>query len=338
MIKNSVILSIIVPVFNVQQYIDRCLRSLVNQTLKDIEIIIINDGSTDASLATCERYSKAHHNFYVYTKQNEGQGVARNFGLQKARGEFVCYVDSDDWIESNLCQDMVHILSTTNADFVNFGLDFVTTDGSVVKKICDFGVSELLGKEIFLKALVDDLILSTAWNKVYRRSFLSDNNIVFPRLRANEDIFFSRAVSFHAKKTNFVSKIYYHALVRPGSTSRQMSSEMFFISEKLMEYERVAFFSLVNQGRFEIYFCAHYVKLFSYLLIQAAFRISDPDDYRVCCNFLRKSDFYIFASRSEIRGVLRLKNRIMILLCFFPRILRALTNLMKKMGLGSAVY
>ena len=196
----------------------------------------------------------------------------------------------------------------------------------------------MIEDDIFLNSLIDNQVYSTSVNKIYRRAFLSDNNIFFPSLRANEDIYYSRAVSFYAKKTCFVSKVYYHALVRPGSTSRSISSQMFLLTDRLLGFERVAFHSLICRGRFEVYFGAHFVKLFSYLLVQAAFRIQDQIDYKFCCHYLEKSEFYVLASRSDVRTVLGFKNRVMIRLCFYPRLLRALAVCANKVGLGSIIY
>jgi glycosyltransferase involved in cell wall biosynthesis len=332
---NSPIISIIVPVYNTADFLKKCLNSIANQTLKNIEVILVDDGSTDCSLDICNQFAVKHNNFLVYTKTNEGQGVARNIGLAKSHGQFICYVDSDDWIEPSMCEDVILVLDQTNADFANFGVDFISNEGKVVKKIDHFDVTELTGDELFLNALIDRYILSTACNKIYRRSFLLEKKILFPPFRVNEDLFYSRAVSYYANKAVFISNVYYHALVRPSSTSRKMSAQMFITSEKLIRYEQDFFSLRLQQENCQPYFQAHVAKFFSYMLIQAAFRISDYAEYRSCFDISKRVDFYNLCTRKEVVSKLRYKGRVMLIVCKYPSVLRALAIIAKKLGLSS---
>ena len=327
------VFSIIVPVYNVAEYLEKCLKSIDNQSFKDIEVIVVDDGSTDASLEICNRFAKNKINFRIYTKKNEGQGVARNFGMEKAQGEFICFVDSDDWIEQDLCLEMFRIACTSDADFINFGLDFISSSGKIKKKIDKFLVREISGNEIFSMALLDDQILSSPCNKIYRRKFLVENNIYFPTLRVNEDLFYSRAVSYHAKKTLFISKVYYHALVRADSTTRSMSLSNFTATKKLFKYERVHFLTKnVNQS-LENLFQAHVIKLLSGLLIQSAFRIKSREQYMRCFDVAQQCGFYEYSSKLDVLVLIKLKNILMIKICSFPRILRILAAFSKQIGL-----
>jgi glycosyltransferase EpsH len=335
---SSILLSIIVPVYNVACYVERCLRSIDEQTIRNFEVIIVDDGSTDSSLDICSKFVLSRPNFYVFTKENEGQGVARNFGLTKASGEFICYVDSDDWIEPSMAEDVMRVLIEKNADFANFGLDFVSLDNQMIKKINHFDIEELYGLQIFLDALIDKNILSVSWNKIYRRSFLLQHNILFPPFRVNEDLFYSRAVSFFAKKTVFISKVYYHALVRPGSTSRKMSSEMFNVSVDLIRYERNFFHVRLNDESSLLHFNAHVIKFLSYMLIQSAFRIPAYSEYRSCFEIANNVNYHELGLRKDVLSVLTFKGRIMVLLCRMPLLLRVFASALKRLGLSSFVY
>jgi glycosyltransferase involved in cell wall biosynthesis len=336
--KLPPVVSIIVPVYNVELYLDRCLQSIANQTLMDIEVIIVDDGSTDSSLEISNNFSIKYNHFLTYSKVNEGQGIARNFGLEKATGKFICYVDSDDWIEPTLCEHMANVLQQTNADFANFGVDFNSEAGKVVKKIDKFEVSELAGDTIFLNALIDKYVMSISWNKIYRRNFLLDNRIIFPPIRVNEDLFYSRAVASYAKKAVFISKVYYHALVRAGSTSRKMSAQMFHTSKTLIQYEQEYFKKQLEVEVTQRYFCAHVVKLFSYMLIQASFRISDFTEYKSCFDIAKSVGFYDYCSRKNVISLLNFKGRLMLTLCHYPSALRMMATTLKKLGLTSFVY
>jgi len=322
------IFSIIVPVYNVERYLEKCLTSIANQTLKDIEVIIINDGSTDNSLEICELFSKKYKNFYLFTKSNEGQGVARNFGLDKSRGQYIIFVDSDDWIDENLCKDTEALMRASLADFGNFGLDFIGEEGNVIKKFTYFNKAPYYDKEIFHKALLDDGILSVSGNKVYKRSLLRENGIYFPPIRANEDIYFSRAVAQSSRHCIFIDKIYYHALVRTGSTSRKMSTGIYYATKSLIDYEE-NHFDLVDSYTRQL-FNAHIVKLWTYLLIQGCFRVDGEDEFSKCLDIANEGYFGKYSASKKVTKHLNLKNRFLAFLCRHPKILRFSTGLAAK--------
>lgn len=114
---NKAKVSIIVPVYNVEKYIDRCLNSLVNQTLKEIEIIIVNDNTPDNSMKICEEYAKRDNRIKIYNKeQNEGLGLTRNYGIKKANGEYIAFVDSDDYVDNDFYEKLYNKIIKTNSD------------------------------------------------------------------------------------------------------------------------------------------------------------------------------------------------------------------------------
>ena len=111
-------ISVIIPVFNSSLYLDHCLSTVVNQTLKDIEIILIDDGSTDDSLNVIKNYAKKYNNIKYTSKENEGQAIARNIGIQMSSGEFITFIDSDDYIELNMLEKLYNIAKPDNSDIV----------------------------------------------------------------------------------------------------------------------------------------------------------------------------------------------------------------------------
>ena len=133
-------ISIIVPVYNVEKYIERCLKSLVNQTLQDIEIIIVNDGSQDKSEEIIEKYVKENHNkIKYYEKSNGGLSSARNYGIEYATGEYIAFLDSDDYVETNMYEEMYNLAKKENADMVE----------------CDYIWEWEFGKKILLKINIE---------------------------------------------------------------------------------------------------------------------------------------------------------------------------------------
>jgi len=328
---DSPCVSIIVPIYNVERYLSRCLDSLAKQTLSDIEVILIDDGSTDTSLDICNRYTTNKGNWVVLSKPNEGQGIARNLGIQVARGKYIIFVDSDDWIEADLCREVSSHMDNTNADFINFGLDFVDEGGKVVKKFNKFLLSTCHGEEIFQRALLDRDIFSSSCNKMYKSSLLKNNDILFPPIRANEDLYFSRAVAQASGTCIFINKVFYHALIRPGSTSRKMSSDLYLATKELLVYEESKF-NLENPTNREL-FNAHIVKLWTYLIIQGSFRLKDDAEFKRCLDIANEGNFSLYAGSRSANRHLGLKNRLLTFLCQRPRTLRVLSRIATTMGI-----
>ena len=125
-------ISVIIPAYNVQDYIAECLDSILNQTYKDLEIIVVDDGSTDNTPQILEEYAKKYPQIRILTQQNSGQSVARNWGLRESSGDYIVFVDSDDWLATNNSIEMLYEkITETSADFVQAGLDF--KKGSLIR-------------------------------------------------------------------------------------------------------------------------------------------------------------------------------------------------------------
>lgn len=110
------LISIVLPVYNVENYLDKCITSIISQTYKNFELIIVNDGSTDSSLEICQNYEEADARIQLFSKKNEGVSSARNYGLERIKGEFVTFIDSDDFITENYVKNLVIALKQCNAD------------------------------------------------------------------------------------------------------------------------------------------------------------------------------------------------------------------------------
>ena len=148
--------SVIVPVYNVEKYIRKCLDSLVNQTLEDIEIIVVNDGSKDSSIDILKEYAEKHNNIKVYEKENGGLSDARNYGLQFATGKYIAFLDSDDYVDVNLYKRMYEKAKAEDSDMVE--CNFYWVYDNKTKK--DIGQKYKGKKQMFEKARV------VAWNKL----------------------------------------------------------------------------------------------------------------------------------------------------------------------------
>lgn len=187
--NNNKLISIIVPVYNMEKYIDKCINSIINQTYKNIEIIIVDDGSTDKSNKMIDKYKKIDKRIKVYHKKNGGLSDARNYGLEKATGEYIGFVDSDDYIENNMYEILYNNLIKYKADIsvVNYNLVY-EKDFNYKKNFKEISDKLLiLNKMETIKLLLDDNKFGNyAWNKLYKRELF--NNIKYPVGRNMEDL------------------------------------------------------------------------------------------------------------------------------------------------------
>jgi glycosyltransferase involved in cell wall biosynthesis len=181
---NKIKVSIIIPVYNAEKYLRQCLHSVVNQTLKEIEIICVDDGSKDNSLEILEEYQKKDSRIIILQQENLHAGIARNNGLSAAKGEFVHFMDADDWIEQNAYEHWYEIAKEKNADMCYcFYTNFDDETGNVIEKrakiLKDAYISEGNLTENFDYFIHADV---APWNKIYRRDFLQSNHIQFDDL------------------------------------------------------------------------------------------------------------------------------------------------------------
>lgn len=210
-------ISVIIPVYNVENYLHVCLESLIAQTVKDFEIILINDGSTDNSLAICNEYSNRLQNCKVINKLNSGVSDSRNLGIDIATGEFIYFMDSDDFVTS----DFIRILKSqsTENECIVFRYNKVNRFGKIKKTSNKYLFKHLNStNDLFqLFSNIQSGNCLTVWNKIIKRSFLLQNNIRFRLFKNAEDFIFSLDIYLNTKKILFIDDILYNYRVVPTS-------------------------------------------------------------------------------------------------------------------------
>ncbi len=179
-------ISVIVPVYNVENTIGKCLNSIVNQTLKDIEIIVVNDGSKDKSQDIIDEYVKEYSNIKSYIKENGGLSDARNYGLEKASGDYICFVDSDDYIDTSLFEKLEKYI-LLQIDMIKYKMIKVDENYKEIEKIDGPTFDELMGEDAFNTLYSTDIMLQPAWLYLYKKSFLDENNFKYPVGKYHED-------------------------------------------------------------------------------------------------------------------------------------------------------
>ncbi|MGN0018457.1 MAG: glycosyltransferase [Candidatus Gastranaerophilaceae bacterium] len=206
--------SIIIPVYNVEQYLERCLETVINQTLKDIEIILVNDGSTDNSVDICNRYAQKDSRIKVVTRKNGGLSAARNTGLEHVSGEYIGFLDSDDWVDKDFYEKLYNAAIENDCD-IAFG--DIIRKGEHKHKIRLKIPEIIVAEDIYDKMqLAQNLKNPGVWNKIYRKH-LFDNGLRFEEGVYYEDREFSIQIINECKKIVAVPNIYYYYFVNPTS-------------------------------------------------------------------------------------------------------------------------
>lgn len=215
--------SIIAPVYNVEKYLRKCIDSLINQTLNDIEIICINDGSTDKSLKILKEYKNRDSRIILLNQENSGQSVARNRGIEIAKGEYLGFVDPDDWIDLDYYEKLYNAASTNDTDIAVGGIIRVT--GIKKKKFLNFEKETLTDNTKLKFELCDVPEKSYIWNKIYKTQKLKEINLKFEEGRIFEDCIFTPQALFFLGKMVTVPNTYYYYLRRNNSTVKQRSQK-----------------------------------------------------------------------------------------------------------------
>lgn len=221
--------SVIVPVYNVEKYIRKCLDSLVNQTLKEIDIILVDDGSTDSSASIIKEYEDKYENIKYYKKDNGGLSDARNYGMQYANGKYIAFLDADDYVDISLYQTMYEKAKKEDSDIVD--CNFYWTYRNKNKK--DIGKKYEGKKEMLEKGRV------VAWNKLYKKELLDEANIQFPKGLIYEDVEFFYKLIPYVQRVSFVKTPLIYYIQRKTSianTQNEKNKDIFTVLENVILY------------------------------------------------------------------------------------------------------
>ena len=210
------LISVIVPIYNVEMYLNNCIESIVNQKYNNLEIILVDDGSTDNSFNLCNIWASRDSRIKVIHKENGGLSDARNAGLQIAQGEFIAFIDSDDSIEDIFLQKLYSAILQSDADIAECSVRFVDEDGKTIKVRNVKKGSKILKKMEALQALIlENGVYQTVWNKLYKRSVIDD--IFFEVEKCNEDEFWTYKIINNAESMVLVNFPMYNYRQRQSS-------------------------------------------------------------------------------------------------------------------------
>lgn len=231
------ILSIVIPVYNVEEFIEKCILSCSNQDISksDYEIILVNDGSPDNSLEICERLAKKIESITIISQENRGLSGARNTGLKHSKGDYVWFVDSDDWIEDNCLKTITENINKHKSDIFWLGHNVVANNKVINTFIPDALGKPVSGEEFFVYYLKNQFYI---WKFVYKRAFLLDNDLTFYEGILYEDLEFTPR-ALHVSETCYtLPSVYYHYLMRDGSIINNVKpkniEDRFFICSRIL--------------------------------------------------------------------------------------------------------
>lgn len=235
--------SIITPVYNVEECIERCINSVINQTYKDFELLLIDDGSKDKSIDIAKNLlEKSQVNYKIITQNNSGVSAARNKGIEEASGEYITFLDSDDYVDSRFVELMYKKAETTKCDVVFCDYSEVNEDEKVLVKNRTKCLNQFIsGKEAALKQLTDDITIGMR-SAIYKTSIIKDNNLFFDSKRKyGEDMIFIVKALLYADKVISVNEILAYYVIWGNSVTQNVSLkhlDCYYSYVDLLEYVR----------------------------------------------------------------------------------------------------
>lgn len=240
---NEALLTVIIPVYNTGEYLGRCIESVVNQTLSDIHIIVINDGSTDNSEKIIQKYIlKKTKISYIQLEKNTGVGNARNLGVKKAQTKYITFLDSDDWVDIAYYENMLKTIEHDKTDICISGIKTEVDDVYSWKYRYQYPSHSIWDNDFCLHILThqynqDIAISPIVNNRIYKKELISDNNIWFDTSRRAQDLFFSFMMFIYANKISICHNVFYHYYQRNFSAThnftKQYVDDYFYILQAL---------------------------------------------------------------------------------------------------------
>ena len=272
--KNN-LLTVIIPTYNTRNYLERCLNSVTNQSLKEIEIIIVDDNSTDGTSEIIQKYVKQFSNItYYHNSENLGPGGARNVGLKFVKTKYVCFLDSDDWVDTGMYKKAIHMLETNcSCDITICGIKTEFDNPYCVKNRYQYKDANIITNEFALSLLCktenqDISISSLLGNKVFRTKLIKEHNIFFERLYFEDELFSFLAI-LNANKIALLPDVYLHYYQRQSSIMHSFSRkyiddtlEIFLILKKYLEEKSIF---CIYQSYYYAFFMRCYFSLMNVL-------------------------------------------------------------------------
>lgn len=244
--NTNALISVIVPIYNVEKYLSQCVNSLINQTYKNLEIILVDDGSLDNSGKICDDFSEIDSRIIVIHKENNGLSSARNAGLKIAKGNFIGFVDSDDWLDENMYEILFKLIKDNDSD-ISCCKFFKAADSEEKVPVIDNEIIQSFNNIDGLNNFYTDLYTQTvvAWNKLYKRNLF--DNVTYPTGKIHEDEGTTYKLFYKANKITYTNKPLYYYRTTPNSiTTRKFNKKRLDILD--VYDEKIKFIKSINNS------------------------------------------------------------------------------------------
>lgn len=246
--KKDVLLTVVIPVYNIEKHLKRCVESVLAQEWHNYDILLVDDGSTDSSPQICDDYAKVYDFISVIHKKNGGLSAARNTGISNAEGEYVYFPDPDDWIEPNTFSELSDVIEELTYDIISFNREFVTSEEDKLIS-AKSRIQKLSGKQALLEMLKQSDVTGFANDKIYRKKLFLDNDIEFPVGKYYEDLGTNYKLFLKATKVYVTNQKYYHYLItNPDSITQSWNEQKL---QDMFGFYREIYYSPLIREKFE---------------------------------------------------------------------------------------
>ena len=255
--NNDIKISVIIPVYNVENFVQKCFDSISRQSYSNLEVICIDDGSTDNSGKICDNWAKNDKRFKVFHKKNEGVSIARNYGISVASGDYITFVDSDDYIDNIMYEELLKSVNYTNEyDIVASGAYYETETGNIFEDTttCQLG-NNIIGKNNSLINVFNGCLGAVIWNKLFKSEVIKNNNIEFESsIYSCEDLLFLCEVVQHSNQIYYCNKSFYHYIKRKSSVTNSKFNKK--LLSALDAYKKIE--KMISKKDLELYYTFQY--------------------------------------------------------------------------------
>lgn len=219
--------SIVIPIYNREKFLNKCINSVISQTYKNIELILVNDGSTDGSLNICKEYKKQDSRIIIIDSANGGVSAARNKGISVATGKYLMFVDSDDYIEMNMVDAMVKKQKETEAELVICDLYFENINKYVSKKNKSYE-EDMIGRDIAMISIlsIKKNFYGFLWNKLFLTNLVKENNLKLEnKIHFREDLLFCTSYVLYINSVAYIKEKYYHYVIHENAATTNLNED-----------------------------------------------------------------------------------------------------------------
>ncbi|MDC6078319.1 glycosyl transferase [Limosilactobacillus fermentum] len=289
------LVSIVVPIYNVQDFVEKCIKSILKQTFQDFELLLVNDGSTDNSIKVCKQYMHKDERIRILNKENGGLSDARNYGIDRAKSDYVVFVDGDDYVDERFIEELYKSITNEKSEIAICGYIGVTNDGEMINEVSlnePNNLSFITGKELLRYSYKPrGVVNEVAWNKIYKKEVF--DGVRFTKGKYYEDSYILASLYWNIKKISLVKENLYFYVQRSGSITNSAISKKKVMDANELRLNRINFFYSKDR---ELYLLA--VDEYLYWIAGVVAEIYQDNEFKDIIEYLQRQ-FRKYSLRSK---------------------------------------